>query len=1410
MAFAASHRGRGDRKFAVIDVSDRHWNQAGLDDAIKPKLLGNQASSSGPPLPKSTSTAVTPRETPSDILAAFRSNWKSKLADPSPGVVASTPESVASLADRHEAPQHALSGVGGPSCAFGEISGETHKPNYCGARANNPAARKPSRSASQPSRFAWENSSSMSSSSHRGNRRRKARAHRRRPRTRSRSRSKSPRGSRSRLQRRSAGGLRPHRESSSSEEEQVHQGFECDGCGVLPIKGPRFTCSNGDRMSFCKRCYPSREKINPASARQKFYVAKLGIVQDISHSKVGSMDKSMCTLVAPHTAENTGHSTGRAIEATKEDERSPATAAVSMSACSQEAPLVEAEVQAEGEQEKKRGDSCAETRPLQDISPTCDCVRDAKDRPLASKENKLDLENTGDPRSSCESTPLQLQEMWANLGRTYVKAWQPLEPLTTERSRQKQKVTTALSAIPVDRAGSTSVDDGDAHNARVAKLASSAGTPKSQPQPPAVPKPNDMAPAAADQSVLSLRLGIAWFPRKARCPLCTQRVQEEHGGAVCRRVRADGSAIGCGLGVCWPCMKRASISTFGKIRTTKASFKALGSQAWWMHEKCMTSDDVTDFSVLMQEASREQDASQGQFDESRMSKDASVDVPKLPEGWKERRSKTTGKVYYENKTLKMTQWNRPGDPEEDEAGGKTCARPEDKQSDFDSAGLQSGSCHGTVPPTEDPQKTVDKTERKRHRGEPRGHHDKESSVVCDGDGFSQTSRLVSNRTEGQERHDNPLRSLQKEQQQHADMQSLCSKVIKESDQSKSRDGTEDVERKATKSHGKATKSRSTPMGDPCEHLGRHEKSNERPEEKETNVQEMTKKEREEVSMRSRTHKKRREDEAPFHDKKQANKPDGNASRVVGSRRTSIDGAGKSHCAITDKEKRSSPPREGRSRSRKAKEKVVKRVDVADQHRSLVPMEIGGRHEECQGNDSHRNATADKQLEKFDPIVVKTKKLESCDDVQVHRSSRRDEQHRSSSSSSGSPTRGSEGIRGEKKKNDQLKARRKDKPADEIVCKKGSIGDEGDERGRAETRSRRLTDGLQPSANTVDPPQREKLDAEKQLKRATKAKDLIAKNSKGTADHAERKATKRNLKSDEAPGKKHVKEKEEVLRTGLGKKRKQADALGEDIDKGTRIDEVGKRGRRSNDNEKRSSPRREGRSRSRKATKKPVRNVEVPIEGGKRQQLGTARQQQNVLKTDARSVVDADKMPGVEKQINPGAEKSHEKEVVRKKIFSRRNDRCRSRSCSSRSSRRHSKGIENIRKGCDGSQIRAKETVRTVGPLSNQGAETANAMIRSKQGQNIPEMSTEANKLKLVEADAGQLNKSAKNTQNGGASKSQLGFDASDPRSMPKRICRREGQTHSSGASRKTNISGISDESSSDYSSKGSSTSSEDA
>mmetsp|Transcript_3436 Transcript_3436/g.8963 ORF Transcript_3436/g.8963 Transcript_3436/m.8963 type:complete len:98 (+) Transcript_3436:2-295(+) len=87
----------------------------------------------------------------------------------------------------------------------------------------------------------------------------------------------------------------------------------------------------------------------------------------------------------------------------------------------------------------------------------------------------------------------------------------------------------------------------------------------------------------------------AWLPAGSVCKACGKQVKIAKGGVLCRRVRITGTVGGCGVGVCWRCMKRAARDIVGSIRCTQEEFEALGAGAWWMHEKCMHPQDKEDY-----------------------------------------------------------------------------------------------------------------------------------------------------------------------------------------------------------------------------------------------------------------------------------------------------------------------------------------------------------------------------------------------------------------------------------------------------------------------------------------------------------------------------------------------------------------------------------------------------------------------------------------------------------------------------------------------------------------------------------------------------------------------------------------------------------------------------------------------
>merc|ERR1712151_572548 len=82
-------------------------------------------------------------------------------------------------------------------------------------------------------------------------------------------------------------------------------------------------------------------------------------------------------------------------------------------------------------------------------------------------------------------------------------------------------------------------------------------------------------------------------------------------------------------------------------------FQALGDDAWWMHEKCMVGDDEADYAAMVAPLPSDEPSN------STVDRSTEANGEQLPDGWKKKQSKTTGKYYYEHKATKGTQWHPP-------------------------------------------------------------------------------------------------------------------------------------------------------------------------------------------------------------------------------------------------------------------------------------------------------------------------------------------------------------------------------------------------------------------------------------------------------------------------------------------------------------------------------------------------------------------------------------------------------------------------------------------------------------------------------------------------------------------------------------------------------------------------------
>lgn len=193
-----------------------------------------------------------------------------------------------------------------------------------------------------------------------------------------------------------------------------------------------------------------------------------------------------------------------------------------------------------------------------------------------------------------QATAAAMQERWASLGKSFA---QPVPEQAQAQAAPKKAPKKAPEA------------------------------PKAEPTAEPTPDKEPAAPAAAEKAEEAPLPGQVLI-RGQKCHLCQQKSSDSGFGVTCHRSTEEGELRGCLRGVCWDCMRRASVTSFGASRLSKAEWVDLKEGAWWMHEKCMSDQDKADFAFLA-------------------------------EGWIARKSKSTGKVYYVNERKFLTQWELP-------------------------------------------------------------------------------------------------------------------------------------------------------------------------------------------------------------------------------------------------------------------------------------------------------------------------------------------------------------------------------------------------------------------------------------------------------------------------------------------------------------------------------------------------------------------------------------------------------------------------------------------------------------------------------------------------------------------------------------------------------------------------------
>merc|ERR1719313_1114759 len=164
---------------------------------------------------------------------------------------------------------------------------------------------------------------------------------------------------------------------------------------------------------------------------------------------------------------------------------------------------------------------------------------------------------------------------------------------------------------------------------------------------------------ADDKALKSLK--VYKIPSKSLCGCCGRGVRSNKDGIACWRWRETGS-IGCKCCICWTCMEKGPNSILGRVRIARRDFDRLGHDAWWMHEKCMSSTDVIDYSAMMMPPPSEPEAAP----------EAEAPPEDIPDGWQAKLSKSTGKWYYVHLKTQQAQWSPPPQPS---SSSTSCPHP---------------------------------------------------------------------------------------------------------------------------------------------------------------------------------------------------------------------------------------------------------------------------------------------------------------------------------------------------------------------------------------------------------------------------------------------------------------------------------------------------------------------------------------------------------------------------------------------------------------------------------------------------------------------------------------------------------------------------------------------------------------
>lgn len=218
----------------------------------------------------------------------------------------------------------------------------------------------------------------------------------------------------------------------------------------------------------------------------------------------------------------------------------------------------------------------------------------------ATEEHVEDASSDDGPLPCAPPTQADLQQAALNLGRAFSAPAAPPPAAASRPASDRSRSPRRTGGAP-----GRGADRGASAGGRSGGRGAAAGGPpgRGAAEAAASPAADEVDHSHSDKMHIWEKLqGIAkpepkkeetrfgWLPEGARCSKCEKTVVDR-GGVYCGRKRPGGECGGCFAEICWKCMNKGNKDEIGAIRTSKTEFSSIGPDAWWMHEKCMTTED---------------------------------------------------------------------------------------------------------------------------------------------------------------------------------------------------------------------------------------------------------------------------------------------------------------------------------------------------------------------------------------------------------------------------------------------------------------------------------------------------------------------------------------------------------------------------------------------------------------------------------------------------------------------------------------------------------------------------------------------------------------------------------------------------------------------------------------------------